>query len=111
MKNLGKSLICIFGFCIAGHLNAQNSITVNLTGLVGDSLKNVCERYVRNVVETKTIPFIYFGVEDHQDYHKTTDTYENIDQKFYLASIRLVINATTAFDKNAEEIKTLSARP
>src|SRR5690606_17653456 len=26
------------------------------------------------------IPFLYFGVEDHPDYHRPTDTFENIDQ-------------------------------
>ncbi|MEP6514327.1 MAG: M28 family peptidase [Parafilimonas sp.] len=31
----------------------------------------------------KNIPFLYFGVEDHKDYHKPTDDYENINQGFF----------------------------
>jgi hypothetical protein len=29
------------------------------------------------------IPFVYFGVEDHPDYHRPGDTVENIDPDFY----------------------------
>jgi len=32
---------------------------------------------------SKGIPFVYFGVEDHPDYHKPTDTFDRIDQRFY----------------------------
>ena len=28
----------------------------------------------------ENIPFIYFGVEDHKDYHQATDTFQNINQ-------------------------------
>ncbi|WP_129713601.1 M20/M25/M40 family metallo-hydrolase [Pedobacter sp. SYP-B3415] len=31
----------------------------------------------------KNIPFIYFGVEDHKDYHKETDEFQNINKEFY----------------------------
>ncbi len=35
------------------------------------------------------IPYIYFGVEDHQHYHKSTDTFETIDLDFYMNSVKL----------------------
>lgn len=35
----------------------------------------------------KGIPFVYFGVEDHKDYHKASDTFENINQAFYVAAV------------------------
>jgi len=31
----------------------------------------------------KEIPFIYFGVADHADYHRPTDSFENIHPDFY----------------------------
>jgi len=31
----------------------------------------------------KGIPFLYFGVEDHKDYHRPTDDFENIHPEFY----------------------------
>ncbi|WP_228850471.1 M28 family peptidase [Aegicerativicinus sediminis] len=44
------------------------------------------------------IPFIYFGVEDHKDYHEPTDTFENIDTEFYIHSVELIIHAIEALD-------------
>ena len=34
------------------------------------------------------IPFLYFGVEDHPDYHKPTDTADKIDPAFFFQSAR-----------------------
>ncbi|MFK8006267.1 MAG: M20/M25/M40 family metallo-hydrolase [Saprospiraceae bacterium] len=47
----------------------------------------------------KKIPFIYLGVEDHEDYHKQTDTFEKIDPSFLYQSTRLVIEILKAFDQ------------
>ena len=44
------------------------------------------------------IPFIYFGVEDHKDYHKPTDTFENINQDFYVEAVKLIIQAIENYD-------------
>jgi len=48
----------------------------------------------------KGIPFLYFGVEDHQDYHKASDVFESIQQEFYIEATRIVIQAT----KKADEV-------
>ena len=48
----------------------------------------------------KGIPFIYFGVEDHQDYHKSTDTYENIDPEFFYHAVELIVKCVETFDEN-----------
>ncbi|MFK7772555.1 MAG: M20/M25/M40 family metallo-hydrolase [Saprospiraceae bacterium] len=47
----------------------------------------------------KKIPFIYLGVEDHEDYHKQTDTFERIDPSFLYQSTRLVLEILKAFDR------------
>lgn len=44
------------------------------------------------------IPFLYFGVEDHADYHQPTDTYENIDMDFYPRAVETVLRAARALD-------------
>lgn len=44
------------------------------------------------------VPFIYFGVEDHEHYHRPTDTFETIPQEFYKNSVELILNATIALD-------------
>jgi hypothetical protein len=38
------------------------------------------------------IPFVYFGVEDHPDYHKPTDTADKIPRKFYQEASELVLD-------------------
>ena len=47
----------------------------------------------------KGIPFIYFGEEDHRDYHKPTDTFENIDTEYYQEAVKLIISAIQAYDE------------
>jgi len=47
----------------------------------------------------KKVPFIYFGVADHKDYHSTTDTFENINPVFYKKAVETIIKSIEAFDK------------
>ena len=44
------------------------------------------------------IPYVYFGVEDHQDYHQSTDTFENINEDFYVDAVKLIIEAIESYD-------------
>jgi len=50
------------------------------------------------IFHEKQIPFIYFGVEDHKDYHKATDIYENINKEFYTEAVSLIIDAIEGYD-------------
>jgi Zn-dependent M28 family amino/carboxypeptidase len=50
------------------------------------------------VFHEKNIPFIYFGVEDHKDYHQATDTFENINPEFYVEAVKLIIQAIEGYD-------------
>jgi Zn-dependent M28 family amino/carboxypeptidase len=45
------------------------------------------------------IPFVYFGVEDHADYHQPTDTADRIDPAFFRASVEMLIDAVMTFDR------------
>lgn len=45
------------------------------------------------------IPFIYFGVEDHKDYHRPTDDFANIQPEFYVRAVETIIEAVRGFDK------------
>ena len=44
------------------------------------------------------VPFVYFGVEDHPDYHRPTDTADRIDPRFFGDAADMVIEAIRAFD-------------
>ncbi len=44
------------------------------------------------------IPFVYFGVEDHADYHKPTDTADKIDPTFFRQAAETILDAVIALD-------------
>ncbi|MBO3096944.1 M28 family peptidase [Gelidibacter pelagius] len=46
----------------------------------------------------KNIPFLYFGVEDHKDYHKPTDVFENVHQEFYKSAVKTIISIFSTLD-------------
>lgn len=46
------------------------------------------------------IPFLYFGVEDHENYHKASDTFENIDRRFFVLCVSTILDSIIALDVN-----------
>ena len=48
------------------------------------------------------IPFVYFGVEDHPDYHEATDTADRIGERFYGDVADMIIEALRTFDARVE---------
>lgn len=50
----------------------------------------------------KKIPFVYFGVEDHPDYHKDTDTFDKVNQDFYFEVVKLITNCAINLDEAME---------
>ncbi len=52
------------------------------------------------------IPFVYFGVEDHRDYHQPSDHFANIDQKFFINAASAILAAVIEFDRHLAEIKS-----
>jgi len=48
------------------------------------------------------IPFLYFGVEDHEDYHKPSDDPEKIDISFFANVVKMIISVTNSMDNNLE---------
>lgn len=47
----------------------------------------------------KKVPHLYFGVEDHEDYHKPSDEFKNIQPEFYINAANLVLKCILALDK------------
>lgn len=45
------------------------------------------------------IPHLYFGVEDHPDYHQPSDEYRNIDPEFFVSSSSLILRCLLTLDK------------
>jgi len=52
----------------------------------------------------KNIPFLYFGVEDHVDYHKPSDDFENINPNFFYSASTAILKSIISLDKNLDRI-------
>lgn len=52
----------------------------------------------------KGIPAIYFGVEDHPDYHKPSDDFEKINRNFYLAVVNFILDFTAELDQQYPKV-------
>jgi Zn-dependent M28 family amino/carboxypeptidase len=46
------------------------------------------------------VPFLYFGVEDHADYHAPSDTFDNINQAFFVSVADLLVDVAATVDAN-----------
>lgn len=49
------------------------------------------------------VPHIYFGVPDHKDYHRSSDTYATINEDFFIEAVKIVIQAIENLDKHIYE--------
>jgi hypothetical protein len=48
------------------------------------------------------VPFVYFGVEDHKDYHKPTDDFDTLTRDFFVGAAETVLSAIGALDADLE---------
>ncbi|RXJ52504.1 M28 family peptidase [Gelidibacter gilvus] len=80
--------------------NYENS--EKLTLLMGHDGKDGIENWTMSSdhapFHQKNIPFLYFGVEDHKDYHKPTDRFENIHPEFYKNAVKTIISIFSTLD-------------
>jgi hypothetical protein len=56
------------------------------------------------------VPWVYFGVEDHPDYHKPTDDFAAVPQDFFRRSAATVEMAVRALDRDLEAIAAETGR-
>ena len=47
------------------------------------------------------VPFLYFGVEDHPDVHRPTDTADRIPQGFFVEAANLVVDVIDLLDRQS----------
>ncbi|WP_343698681.1 M20/M25/M40 family metallo-hydrolase [Caulobacter sp.] len=48
----------------------------------------------------KGVPWVYFGVEDHPEYHKPTDDFASVPQDFFKRSVATVVQASLALERD-----------
>jgi Zn-dependent M28 family amino/carboxypeptidase len=50
------------------------------------------------------IPFLYFGVEDHEDYHRASDEFENINPEFFANAVTVILGVVMELDGDLESV-------
>lgn len=48
------------------------------------------------------IPYLYFGVEDHPDYHKPTDSFEKVNKEFYYRVCEMIKSTVVLLDSQGK---------
>ena len=56
------------------------------------------------------VPWVYFGVEDHPEYHKPTDDFATVPQDFFKRAVTTVVVATRALDDDLDGIDKAAGR-
>ena len=83
-------------------LNAQDSLSVIDVVFGHDSVSSAQEDWTyssdHGSFHRKNIPFIYLGVENHIDYHKPTDDFDQIDPEFYVEAVCISIRIAKELD-------------
>ncbi|MFL6657641.1 MAG: M28 family peptidase [Massilia sp.] len=51
------------------------------------------------------VPFLYFGVEDHADYHKPGDTFDKIKPAFFTQVAELLVDVAVTADQKLDPVK------
>lgn len=81
-------------------VNAADGLELKLGHDGEDGLENWTYASDHANFYKKNIPFLYFGVEDHKDYHKPTDDYENIHPEFYKKAVGTIVSVFEKTDKS-----------
>lgn len=58
----------------------------------------------------KGVPWVYFGVEDHAEYHRPTDDFATIPQDFFKRSVATVVQASLALEASLDEVAKSAGR-
>ncbi len=57
------------------------------------------------------VPFVYFGVEDHPDYHKPTDDFESLTADFFVRAAETILDAVESLDAGLTGVAPPKSRP
>ena len=58
----------------------------------------------------KGVPWIYFGVEDHPEYHRPSDDFATIPQDFFKRSVATVVQASLALEASLDSVAKSAGR-
>lgn len=77
---------------------ADPRVTVKMGFDTGTGRDNWTSQSDQGAFHAVNIPFIYFGVEDHPDYHEPSDDPEKVNAGFYYGAARTIASFVTRLD-------------
>lgn len=77
---------------------ARSSIKLLIGHDTGTGSDNWINQSDQGAFYQARIPFIYFGVEDHEDYHKPSDEYRTINHSFYYRAVNTILGVIREFN-------------
>lgn len=77
---------------------ADPRVTVKMGFDTGTGRDNWTSQSDQGAFHAVQIPFIYFGVEDHPDYHEPSDDPEKVNAGFYYGAARTIASFVTRLD-------------
>ena len=88
---------------IVEALVPASGVTVKMGYDTGTGRDNWTSLSDQGAFHAQGIPFVYFGVEDHADYHEPTDDPEKVNAGWYYAAARTVAAFVTHLDAAVAE--------
>jgi Zn-dependent M28 family amino/carboxypeptidase len=83
---------------------ARNTVSVKLghdrSQLVAGAVEDWTGSSDHGPFHEAGVPFLYFGVEDHADYHAASDTFEHINPVFFGSVANLLVDVASTLDAN-----------
>jgi hypothetical protein len=67
-----------------------------------DGLENWISQSDQAAFHAKGIPLVYFGVEDHADYHRVTDDLDRVDAGRFMAAVRTIADFVSRLDQSLD---------
>lgn len=83
---------------VISNFNNPKELTLLMGHDGKDGLQNWTMSSDHAPFHKKNIPFLYFGVEDHKDYHEPTDDFENMHPEFYIMAVNTIISIFVTLD-------------
>lgn len=83
---------------VIANFKTQKGITLLMGHDGNDGRQNWTFASDHGPFHMKKIPFLYFGEEDHKDYHKPTDDFEYIQPEFYKTAVETIMSVFSLVD-------------
>jgi hypothetical protein len=85
-------------------------VTLKLGHDSGTGQDNWTQQSDQGPFHTARIPWVYFGVEDHPDYHQPSDKFAKIEPGFFVCSVRTIAEFVHRLDEGLEPVVSAKTR-